>query len=361
MSLLTRYLIRNNIFLLFCILLIGTGLYVLTDLFERLDHFMDSGIGLSGVLWYYVVKLPVIIGQIMPAVFLLSVIMQFALMAKSRELTALQSGGISPVSFLRFILVYGMIWSAVQLGLTQVLGVEGDRMAARIWSEQIRGRVTEKASLKGLWFLDGQYVVHLGLARPEDGSGKDFLAYELMDDGNTLKRLVRAKTFKVEGRTWTLFDVGITVVDGFGSEQIPEYTIPLKQDLEIFLAIDPTTKPSQLPLWNLAEAIASLKESGSNVEILQTTYYSRFAYAASLVVMGIMGLAIVLWRSNVYIAVATGLLVTFIFYASTTLCTSLGENGSLAPILAAWLSLALFGTTGLLGVLASIRPRLFGR
>ncbi len=40
MSLLTRYLVRNNLFLLFVILLIGTGLYVLTDLFERLDYFL---------------------------------------------------------------------------------------------------------------------------------------------------------------------------------------------------------------------------------------------------------------------------------------------------------------------------------
>ena len=358
MSLLTRYLIRSNLFLLFSILLVGTGLYMLTDLFERLDHFMDSPAGIQGVLLYYLVKLPVIIGQIMPAVFLIAVIVQFSLMSKSRELTALQSGGVSPLAFLRFVLVYGMIWAALQLVFSQVLGVEGDRIATRIWSEQIRGRQAETAKLESLWFLDGSYVVHLGLVDLAQGRGRDFLAYQLTDNSDNLKRMIIAKTFTVETTNWQLRDVKITTADNFSSESLDEYKIPLTQDIGIFQAIDPTTKPSQLPLWNLADAIASLEKSGSNVEILQTTYYSRFAYAASLVVMGLLGLAIVLWRDNVYIAVSMGLLVTFAFYACTTLCTSLGENGILAPIVASWLSFVIFFVPGLVSVLTVIRPRL---
>ena len=96
MTLLTRYLLRNNLFLLFAILLIGTGLYVLTDLFERLDYFLDASFGLFSILWFYSLKIPFIAGQILPAVFLIAIIVQFSLMAKARELVALQSGGVSP-------------------------------------------------------------------------------------------------------------------------------------------------------------------------------------------------------------------------------------------------------------------------
>lgn len=359
MKLLTRYLLRNNLFLLSSILLIGTGLYVLTDLFERLDHFIDASFGLSSILFFYVIKIPFIVGQILPAVFLIAVIVQIAMMARTRELIALQSGGVSPFTLLRFVIVYGAFWAFMQFFMSQMLGVEGDRLSTRIWREEVKGNTTKATRLRGLWFVEGRYVVYLGVTHPELGVGTDFLAYKLSEDDNHLLQMVRAESFTVKKRVWHLTNATVISPENYGYEEVGEMTMPLKQDLSAFLAIDPATKPAHLPVWNLRDAISSLEKSGSNVEVLQTTLHSRFAYAASLVVMGVLGLAIVLWRSNVYLAVGIGLLVTFIFYAFTTLCVSLGERGAMAPVLAAWLPLAVFFSIGLASVLWRIRPRLF--
>ena len=43
MKLLFRYLVRNNAFILLPTLGVGIGLYLLTDLFERLDNFVEAG------------------------------------------------------------------------------------------------------------------------------------------------------------------------------------------------------------------------------------------------------------------------------------------------------------------------------
>lgn len=43
MSLLFRYLTKNNAMILLPTLAVGIGLYVLTDLFERLDNFIEAG------------------------------------------------------------------------------------------------------------------------------------------------------------------------------------------------------------------------------------------------------------------------------------------------------------------------------
>ena len=358
MTLLTRYLIRNNLFLLFTILLIGTGLYVLTDLFERLDHFLDASLSLTEILWFYSLKIPVIAGQILPAVFLIAVIVQFSLMAKARELVALQSGGVSPLVFLRFVIVYGILWAVVQFALAQVLGVEGDRLATKIWRENVRGNSFGSAELYGLWFVDKSYVVYLGNTDPVAETGTEFLAYKLSDDDKRLLQMVRAETFTVKNREWRLHNATVISPETYGYEEKAEMILPLTQNLRAFEAIDPDIKPALLPLWSLYEAIASLEKSGSNVEVLRTTLHSRFAYAASLIVMGVLGLAIVLWRNNVYLAVGVGLVVTFIFYTFTTLCVSLGEKGSLSPFLAGWLSVTVFFLLGLGFALWHIRPRL---
>ena len=95
MSLLFRYLTKNNAMILLPTLAVGIGLYVLTDLFERLDNFIEAGLSVGMVLTYFIVKMPLVISQILPVIFLLSAVIQLCIMARSRELTALQAGGIS--------------------------------------------------------------------------------------------------------------------------------------------------------------------------------------------------------------------------------------------------------------------------
>lgn len=92
MSLLFRYLTKNNAMILLPTLAVGIGLYVLTDLFERLDNFIEAGLSVGMVLTYFVVKMPLVISQILPVIFLLSTVIQLCIMARSRELTALQAG-----------------------------------------------------------------------------------------------------------------------------------------------------------------------------------------------------------------------------------------------------------------------------
>ena len=102
MTLLSRYLIRQNLFLLFAILLMSTGLYLLTDFFERLDNFLESGTSAKMVLIFFSVKIPLIISQILPAVFMLAMVAQMNFLQRSRELIALTAGGISPMALVRF-------------------------------------------------------------------------------------------------------------------------------------------------------------------------------------------------------------------------------------------------------------------
>ena len=108
MSLMSRYLLRQNLFLMFMVLGVGIGLYLLSDLFDRLDDFLEAGVSAKVAITYFVVKTPLIISQILPAVFLIACILQLCIMARSRELVALQAGGISflgwPGSFLCVVL-----------------------------------------------------------------------------------------------------------------------------------------------------------------------------------------------------------------------------------------------------------------
>ncbi|MDO9631506.1 MAG: LptF/LptG family permease, partial [Humidesulfovibrio sp.] len=132
LSALGAYVVRQNLFLMATCLGAGTFIYLLTDLSDRLDRFLDAGLGVRQILIYFAVKIPLIFAQILPAVFLLAVVLQIGLMVRSREMMALRAGGVAISWFLRFFLVYALIWSAGQLVFSQFIASYGEQEATRI-------------------------------------------------------------------------------------------------------------------------------------------------------------------------------------------------------------------------------------
>lgn len=345
MSLLTRYLIRQNSFLLFSVLFLGIGLYLLTDIFERIDDFIEAGLGIGTILGYFAIKIPMIISQILPAVFLLAGIVQFSIMGRNRELVALNAGGISPLTIARYILLWGLVWACMQFAFSQYIGVQGDRLASKIWREDVKGKSSGNEQLKGIWFTEGPYVVHMAEVSPAKGTGSGFLAYRMSDDNKRIEEVIEARSFKASKGLWQLKDATATDTSEFSSTSALHMELRLKQNLSAFLIASSNVALSQHNFWELGSAIKRLSHSGSNVEALRTAWHSKLAYAGSLVVMGLLALCITLANSNIYISVGKGLIWIFILYVASALSNSLGSSGKLPPPLAAWLpnsAIALF-------------------
>ncbi len=334
-SLLFRYLVKGNITLLLPTLAVGIGLYVLTDLFERLDHFMEAGASIGLVATYFLYKMPLVISQILPVIFLLSAVIQLCIMARNREMIALQAGGISLGTPACILIICGIAWGVVQLGFSEVLGVAGERESNRIWREEIRKRDLASAVFENIWFADGQWMVSLGTLRP-DNSGENFTAYEITDDRLELRRIISAKHYRGKVRHWELFEVKEIEPSAFRSANLPFFALSLNQDPATFRLFYKSSKPQQLPLRQLGMAIQQLSASGSNVEALKTTWHTKIAYAASLMIMAMIAVALVSWTDNIYLATPLALVCTFLYYAAFMLGTALGQRGVLPPPAAAW-------------------------
>ena len=348
MKVLSRYLIRHNLFLLCTILAAGISLYLLADLFERLNDFLDAGLGLGMLVVYLAVKIPLIVSQILPAVFFLAVVLQLLLLERSRELTALNAGGVSPFALFRFFLIYSLIWAGGQLVFSQVLGVVGEQTASRIWEEDVRGRSRESASLKGLWFTEKNIVAHIGLCYPAQGKGEDIQVYKLDKTGIGINEIIKAKTFNVEDGRWLLANGETLVPAEYARTPFVTLALPIRQDLRAFQVVGGRTeKATQLPLGELSATIKHLKQAGSNVEVLRTIWHGKLAYAASIVVLGLLALVVVQLTNNMYKAVALALLIAFLYYSINTFGLSLGEKGIVPPPLGAWLANMLFCCVGL--------------
>ncbi|MHC1701588.1 MAG: LptF/LptG family permease [Humidesulfovibrio sp.] len=346
LSALGAYVVRQNLFLMATCLGAGTFIYLLTDLSDRLEHFLDAGLGVRQILTYFAVKMPLIFSQILPAVFLLALVLQIGLMVRSREMIALRAGGVSITWFLRFFFIYALVWSAGQLVFSQFIASYGEQEASRIWREEVRKRQLDKRVLKNLWFREGPYIVHAGEAQPTQSRVNDVTVYEFDRETNRLSRIMTAKKGLVDEHGWGLLDVWEIETADFASVKLLTHFIPLRQDMRGFLATDSGDK-ADLPLWRLGQIIEELRESGSNVERLRTAWHGKWSYAFSMLTMALLALALCTFFENLYVNLVLSLLVIFGYYGLYVLGITTGQKGLVPPIFGAWLANVLFSAAAL--------------
>ncbi|WP_320169741.1 LptF/LptG family permease [Maridesulfovibrio sp.] len=359
---LSAYVLKQNLFLMCVTLGVGTGIYLLSDLFDRLDDFIEAGLGAGTILRYFIVKMPLIFSQILPAVFLISMTVQLCVMARSKELLALRTGGLSLAWFFRFFVVYAIIWSLGQMLFSQVIGVYGEQEAFRIWKEDVRKSQLDRRVLHNIWLKEGRYVIEAGEVMPFANRAKDITMYEFADDNSGIIRVITSDSAEVSDKYgWKLENAVELSPDRFASHRHPIFTIPIKLNLEVFKVVDPGIDPAQLPLWQLNKVISQLEKSGSNVDRLVTAWHSKWAYAFSLLTMALVSLALVTVTENIYLNIGLGLALTFAYYALFMVGASAGDSGVLPPMVAAWLGNILISVLALARIAWVLVPESAGK
>lgn len=343
MNLLTRYMLRQNLYLLLLVCGIGLGIYVFIDLLDRLEDFLDAGVGLASVISYYAFRSPSILSQIFPAVFLIALMVQLGIMLRGRELLALEACAVSPSKVVRSVAVYALALCVAQLFFSEVLGVSGLQAADRIWYEKVRDRQIENRTLADIWFREDNRIVHMGSVTPAARTGSNLTIHVLDDDdAGVVREIVRARTFTSSSRGWLLSDATRTFPETFEVRVSAELELDLRTDVGSFLIIDPKTRLESLPIWQLGSEIRRLEDTGSNIERLQTAWHMKLAYAGSVLVMAFIALAVVSMFGSLFVIIPVGLVTTFCYYGLFVLCATAGEKGIVAPFLAAWAANAFF-------------------
>ncbi|MEF2229539.1 MAG: LptF/LptG family permease [Pseudodesulfovibrio sp.] len=344
LGVLSRYLIRQNLFLMAICLAAGTCLYLLSDVFDRLDDFIRAGLGAETILFYFFVKIPLIVSQLLPAIFLLAMVVQLGVLARSKEMLALRAGGVSFGWFIRFFLVYALVWSGGQLVFSQFLGVFGEYEANRIWKEDVRKKQLDELTIQQLWFRDGPFIVRAQEAFPAQSRATGITVYEFATDNQELIRILTAKKALIDDNGWGLLEVHELDTRTFISVDRVSQFLSVRQNLKAYAAVELQGDKAQLPLTELSKVIDKLEESGSNVEILRTVWHGKLSYAFSIAVMAMLALCLITYSENVYANIGLSLVLIFVQYGMHVVGATAGEKGVLPPILSAWLGNLVMGT-----------------
>lgn len=350
MTILTKYLIREIIRHLCIILGVVVITFLAVTFFERIDNFLKADVPAILAFWYFLFKIPLIVGYMLPVSLLLAILITFGLMSKRNELIALKSSGVSIFHLFKPVAALGILSAVLLFFLSEMIVPATTTRANRIWLQDVK---ESGAALSGrtIW-KDGDnhsfFKINHYDAEKEVMHG--FTAYYL-DKAFQYRKRLDAKRGSFEDGRWVLEDLveqkfdsatGVPVVSSYSRKVVNIELTPdgLKQAAK---------KTEEMSIKDLQAIIQKYEAEGYDATRYRVALQDKIAFPVVCLVLCLIGMAIAVRRKlkeGLPVIVSYGIGIAFLYYIVMSTCVSLGNGGMLPPVVAAWAAHAIFLCAG---------------
>ena len=333
-------------------------LFVLADLFEKIDDFIDHEASIPTVMRYYFYRLPEIVRLTLPVDVLLSTLFTLGVLSKNNEIVALLSSGVSMLRIARPILVAALIFVGISAVLAEKVVPESNARAARIDRVEIDKRPPADAPIRADFKYRGRngyyYAVRLLDTRTQRMTG---VVLHQVRDGRVLRRLDAEVAEWVrdhwEFRNGFLREFGLQAPEATDLDTPPaldENAQPFAQrqlpDLEETPAdlarIEPD--PDAMNYADLRDYIEGVRHGGGDPNDYIVEMYTKLSYPWTSLVLALLGVGLSARKKKAGLAAGFGqtLIIAFSYLALTEIGAALGKNERLPVVFAAWVGNLLF-------------------
>ncbi len=343
MTIMSKYiakgLFKNLVTILFAVVVI----YIAVDFFEKIDDFMEVKLPLSTAGYFFLLRIPFVVAQVLPMGVLLASLVVIGLMAKHNEVIAYASGGGSGLSLLKPVAVLGIIASLFLFLFNEVVVPMTAVESNRIWYQQVRGEGMEPSGRRGTWFHRTGLIGRVGKYNPETQMVKDITLNYYDHDFKLLKR-IDATEASVSGTTWTLRDA-MEATGGRASDAKHYEIRRVEMDFTAEEMRDRVKRSDEMSLLQLKEHINKIEAEGYKATRYEVDLAAKMSFPLVCLITAILGGAMALRGKRgegLAVNVVMGMGLAFSYWVVHSLCISLGYAGLYAPMPAAWTANALF-------------------
>ncbi len=327
------------------------GLYVVVDGIERLDEFLEAGLGMSLRVCAY--QMPLIVGQLVPIVTLVAAVFTVLSLQRRNELWAMVSAGVS---------VYRSLLPVMAAAVMLMVGLWANQewLVPKVAPRLMHAR---KAVFGGEKFSYYDVLVpdrwgKLFWMRRYDFVEKVMYDVAVMDfypsgEPRAYYRAERAESVDGEPRGWTLHDY-TALFFLRGGERDTSKGVGGKEDGEMVL-VETDLAPGAIGAKQLEAGFMGISQAYRLVKErpdlggVKVALHAKVAFPISTVVLLLVGLPSALrWGGKSYLLGAgVGLMVAFLFLSFYVASIEVGNRGELPAVIAAWFPISSFGAVGL--------------
>lgn len=351
-KILDKYITKSFILSIFTGLLAFTLLFVIIDLMENLDDFIDNNVDTPIIFEYYLVFIPEILKLMTPVAVLFGGLFTAGKMSSNNELTAIKSSGISIYRFMLPFILVCIIVGGMIFYFGGFVVPQANVRKTRIEAEYLKKN--ESSAISNLFFQDPpNKIINMFYYNPEKLEAYK-TGIQTYDSTNSIKMIERIDAekllFNPKKGSWTAFNGTVRKFNNLGE------TFYSFSEMEIkglkFTPDDLQVKQQRLEILSIVQLkklINDTKAAGYDSQRVEIEYYSRFSFPFTAIIIIIFGLPIstVKRRTGIALQFGINILVTFIYLSLMQIVTALGKNGSLDPLLTAWLVNLIFFSAAL--------------
>ena len=367
MRLLDRYLLRELLIPLGYCLCGFVMLWIAFDLCLELGNFQKRGMLVGDIVEYYFVIMPGFLVIVLPIALLLSLLYTLTSHARHNEITAIRAAGISVWRLSLPYLAVGFVGSLALLAINELWEPDSDETAKAIQERHLPAvvRTTGNQEIRNLCFdnsRDGR-IWRIGVYNSRTGEMIEPIVFWTGQAGSNLWQLRADRAIPVNG-VWTFYNVrefretpqtdlppvpclqtNVLAVPAFA--ETPEEInseIKISSSLSVHAA-----RKADVPITELLHYLRLHPQpTRSDACWLYTKLQGRFAspWTCLVVVLIAIPFGAAAGRRNVYVGVASSIVICFVYFVLQQVGLALGTGGSLPPWLAAWFPNLSFGLVG---------------
>jgi lipopolysaccharide export system permease protein len=353
-----RYLLKQFLRVLFFSALAFTAIYIVVDVFEQIDNFIDHQASYRTILLYYFYSVPFILSYITPVSLLLAAVFSMGILSRRNELTAFIASGVSLVRLSGSILLATLFISLVSLVFNDLVVTKSNRMMEDIKLYEIEGRKRSDPLLKeNLYYLGENGFVYLARRYNHRTETLYDVVVQQFNE-NTLVRRIDAKRCFWRVDKWVFYQ-GFDRTFKDGQEHVIEFhelSLPALAEKPEDLSKE-IIDQENMNFIELRDYIDKLAKSGGNVDQYLVDLYFKLSFPFAGWIFVLLGVAFASGKRKPSMATGFGLTlaVSFIYYGILRVGQTLGHNGVVPPLLAAELGNVIFLVIGTFSLLRANR------
>ncbi len=352
MKILDRYTTRSFLVVLLGSIIAIMVIFVVLDLVEHMEDFIDEDAPLIAPVLYYLNYAPWIVVLTLPVAMLLSSLSTVGAMTRDYELVALKASGVSPYRIIRTLAVIALLVSAANFVISETVVPHTNEQKAMVWNRFVekRGRTSPTETVNRTLSLGNGRTLFVKRYNSEEQLGLDVMLAESTDTLPLRTLQARQMRFLGNGGEWELEQVKERVWAGDHEVYAEHETLR-----EILPAVTPAElaihrkEPEEMGFAELLDYVRRGRVRGRDVTrgLVDLNMKVALPFANFIIVLFGAALAAVRRRAGLAVGFAMSILICFVYYVVIRTGQAIGYNGNLPPALAAWMGNIIFGTLSL--------------
>lgn len=333
----------------FCILGVIV-IFIVVDLVENADRFIDMHVPWHLVAGYYIFYTPYIVVLTMPMATLLATSILIGNLARYNELVAMKALGYSYYQILILLLWMGLGISVLSFGLTEGVvapatrrrvEMERDYLKKHLERDRSRYRDLKIQEPPNLLITMAEFSKNTNLARD--------VKIETYDGHHLVKRIDTPCMMFNKGQ-WIITSGYMRIFEG-----LEETACPIQDTLRFDFQFSPKEltqvkiTPEEMSVFELYRFAMRIRDSGGEIYKWMTDLHLRVAFPLSNVFVVFLCIPMVYNRRKKSLAAGVGisLLICFFYFGLVKTGQTFGHKRELSPLIAAWMGNGLAFLAGI--------------